>query len=119
MIGISPYSISTRAEKNYGHIEKEDLALVFAVKKFHHYLFGHRFTMMTGHKPLLGLFAVNKGIPDRSAARIARWALMLSGYDYNLVYRPGTLNGNADGNAEGEESYEVFSVHMMELANTL
>ena len=49
------------AERNYGHIEKEGLVLVFAVKKFHHYLYGHRFHMVTDHKPLLGLFGEDKG----------------------------------------------------------
>ena len=50
----------TASERNYGHIEKEGLALVFAVKKFHHYLFGHKFNIYTDHKPLLGLFGENK-----------------------------------------------------------
>ena len=85
------------AERNYGHIEKEGLALVFSVKKFHHYLYGHKFTMVTDHKPLLGLFAEDKGFPDRSDARILRWALLLSAYEYKLEFRPGKLHGNADG----------------------
>ena len=114
----------SKAERNYGHIEKEGLALVFAVKKFHHYLFGHRFTIFTDHKPLLGLFGETKGIPDRSAARIARWALMLSAYDYKLEYRQGILNGNADALSrlpleceDDEESQQVLGVHMMELCH--
>ena len=126
MIISSTYlrTILEEEERNYGHIEKEGLALVFAVKKFHHYLFGHKFTIYTDHKPLLGLFGENKAIPDRSAARIARWALMLSAYDYQLLYRQGVLNGNADALSrlplpvlEGDVSQHVYSVHMMELVN--
>ena len=45
--------------------------------------------MVTDHKPLLGLFSENSGLPDRSAARILCWALLLSEYDYTLEYRPG------------------------------
>jgi transposase InsO family protein len=86
----------TAAERNYAHIEKEGLALVFAVKKFHQYLCGIRFVLKTDHKPLLGLFAENKGLPTRAAARILRWALQLSAYNYVLEYRPGDHNANAD-----------------------
>ena len=124
-----PVSYASRslavAERNYGHIEKEGLALVFAVRKFHHFLFGHKFTMVTDHKPLLGLFGEHKPIPDRSAARIARWALLLSAYDYKLVYRQGVLNGNADALSrlplpllEGDISQQISSVHMMELVHS-
>ena len=123
-----PVSYASRSlsvsERNYGHIEKEGLALVFAVKKLHHYLYGYKFTMYTDHKPLLGLFGENRPIPDRSAARIARWALLLSGYDYKLHYRQGVLNGNADAlsrlplqSQDDEVSQEMISVHMMELVS--
>ena len=84
------------AERNYGHRERR-IGIGICGKKFHHYLYGHKFTMVTDHKPLLGLFAEDKGFPDRSAARILRWALLLSAYNYKLEYRPGESHCNADG----------------------
>ena len=44
------------AEKNYSQLEKEWLAFVFGVKRLHLYLLGHRFSLVTDHKPLLALF---------------------------------------------------------------
>ena len=52
--------------------------------------------MFTDHKPLLGLFLEVAGLPARSASRVLRWAVLLSGYDYELKYRPDLQNGNAD-----------------------
>ena len=43
------------AEHNYSQFEKEGLACVFGVKKFHDYVFGCHFKLVTDHKPLLGL----------------------------------------------------------------
>ena len=53
-IGFSSRTLSA-AEQKYSQIEKETLACVFGVKRFHSYLFGHRFTLITDHKPLLTL----------------------------------------------------------------
>nr|XP_047132680.1 uncharacterized protein K02A2.6-like [Hydra vulgaris] len=96
-----PVSFASRtlnmAERNYAQIEKEGLALVFAVKKFHQFLFGQKFTLYTDHKPLLGLFSESKELPTRAAARVLRWALLLSAYDYQLLYCPGEKNATADG----------------------
>ena len=44
------------AEKNYFQLDKEGLAVVFEVTKFHQYLFGRQFSIFTHQKPLLGLF---------------------------------------------------------------
>ena len=86
----------SNAERNYSQIEKEGLAVVYAVKHFHQYLFGQHFTILTDHKPLLGLLAEDKKIPQMAASRIERWALTLSCYNYSLHYRKGENNGNAD-----------------------
>ncbi|CAL9702513.1 unnamed protein product [Knipowitschia caucasica] len=85
------------AEKNYSQIEKEALSLVYGVKKFHQYLWGRKFNLITDHKPLLTLFGEHKGLPTMAAARIQRWAIILSAYDYHIIYRQSDEHGNADG----------------------
>ncbi|BHF66177.1 hypothetical protein SprV_0200919300 [Sparganum proliferum] len=86
----------TPPEKNYGQIEKEALALVFAVKKFHKLLYGRHFTLLTDHKPLLSIFGSKKGIPVYSASRLQRWATILLGYDFDIRYCRTTDFGQAD-----------------------
>ena len=66
------------AEKKYAQVEKEALALIFAVKKFHQYLYGRVFTLVTDHKPLLVILGPTKGIPSLGASRLQRWAVLLS-----------------------------------------
>ena len=85
------------AERNYSHLDKEALAIIFGIKKFHQYCYGHSFKIQSDHKPLMGILAENKQIPAITAARLQWWALILASYDYTLVYQPGKENGNADG----------------------
>ena len=83
-------------ERNYSQLDKEGLAVIFGVKKFHQYVYGQTFEISTDHKPLLGLFSEERAIPPMASSIIQRWALTLAAYDYRLVYKPGHLNGNAD-----------------------
>nr|CAD2198114.1 unnamed protein product [Meloidogyne enterolobii] len=84
------------AEKNYSQIEKEGLALVFAVQKFHKMLFGRKFILRTDHKPLLAIFGKNKGIKVFSASRLQRWALLLTNYDFKIEFVSTNQMGMAD-----------------------
>ena len=77
----------TASEKNYSQLEKEALSLVFGVRKFHQYLFGRHFTLITDHKPLTTILGPTRGVPPLIAARLQRWALFLTAYTYKIEYR--------------------------------
>ena len=64
-------------QQGYSQIQKEALAIVFALSKFHQFLYGRPFIRITDHKPLLALFRPTKTTPALAANRLAHWALML------------------------------------------
>lgn len=78
-------------EVNYSTIEKELLAIVWATKYFRPYLFGRKFIIETDHKPLTWLFSIKE--PN---SKLVRWRLKLSEFDYEIKYKKGVKNGNAD-----------------------
>ena len=86
----------TKAEQNYSQIEREALSLVYGVKKFHQFLFGYKFTLLTDHKPLLTILGPKSGIPEMAASRLQRWAIILSAYTYEIQYKATKEHGNAD-----------------------
>lgn len=87
----------TKAEQMYSQIEREALAIIFAVKKFRQYLLGREFILQTDHQPLLALFGSRKGVPVLTASRLQRWALCLMGYQYKIEYVPTKKFGKVDG----------------------
>ena len=87
----------TPTEQKYAQVEKEALALVFGVKRFHQYLYGRTFTLITNHKPLTTILGPHQAIPTLAAACLQRWAITLSAYNYVIQFRPTEEHANADG----------------------
>ena len=86
----------TAAEQNYCQLEKEALAIIYGLIKFHKYLFGRSFTIATDNKPISRILGPKKGIPSLAAQRLQRWSLILMSYNYQLCYRPSGQHHNCD-----------------------
>ena len=88
----------TKTEQGYAQIDKEALAIIWEVQKFHVYLFGQSFTLYTDHQPsFTSIFHPDKSIPVVTAARLQRYALFLVGYEYKIEYKNTKVHSNADG----------------------
>ena len=92
---IRPIAYASRTlqshEKNYGSTELEGLAVVWAVKHFRQYLYGHRCHVFTDHEALKAL--LNTPHPS---GRLARWGLVIQELDLTINYQPGRKNMKAD-----------------------
>ena len=78
-------------ETRYSTIERECLAIVWAVKKLSRYLLGSKFQLQCDHKCLSYLQTSNFANP-----RICRWALALQEFVFDISYIKGTENVVAD-----------------------
>ncbi|KAK7912634.1 hypothetical protein WMY93_012845 [Mugilogobius chulae] len=76
----------TQTERGYAQIEKEFLAMVFSVEKFHQYTYGRKVTVQSDHKPLETI--VRKPLLS-APKRLQRMMLRIQKYDLNVVYVPG------------------------------
>ena len=74
----------TKTEQGWAQIDKEALAIIWGVRKFHVYFFGRSFILYTAHQPLTSIFYPQKSIPVVMAARLQRYALFPVGYDYKI-----------------------------------
>jgi hypothetical protein len=80
-----------QAELKYATVEKELLAIVWACKHFRPYLLGRKFMIITDHKGLTWIFKIKD-----TSSRLMRWKLLLEEYEYEVQYRAGERNCNAD-----------------------
>lgn len=85
-----------KSERNYSQLDKEALSIIFGVRRFHQYLYGRKFLLETDHRPLVHLLGPKSEIPTLAAARLQRWAILLSAYQYDIVHRSTDKHANAD-----------------------
>lgn len=111
IISFASKSLSD-VEKRYAQTEKEALALVWVVERFHFYLFGREFELITDHKPLETIF----GTKSKPCARIERWVLRLQSYKFNVVYKSGKTNiadplSRLIMETTGQTTFDEYSEH--------
>ncbi len=82
----------SQAESKLGPTDGELLAIVYAVEKFHSYLAGTPFVIITDHSALVHLNEAKNKNP-----KLARWAMKLATYNFTLKHRAGRVHNNADG----------------------
>lgn len=87
VISYASRSLSN-TERKYSQPEKEALALVWSVERFHFYVFGREFELVTDYKSLEAIFSPK----SKPCARIERWVLRLQSYKYKAIFKPVKTN---------------------------
>ena len=92
---VRPIAYASRSlqkhEWNYGITELEGLGVVWAVKHFRPYLYGHKCTVYTDHQALKSLLKT-----PQPSGKLARWGMALQVLDLTIVHCSGKRNANAD-----------------------
>ena len=80
-----------KGERHLATVEKECLAIVFAVQKLSPYIWGRHFVLCTDHSPLQWLKTMKT-----HNSKLMRWAMMLQDFDFEVKVVKGTMNCVAD-----------------------
>src|SRR5436305_3951054 len=81
----------TKAEQKYSITELECYAIVWGIEKFHHYLYGRKFKVVTDHQTLIWLMKNENSLKGRRA----RWVLKMKPYDFEITYKESRKHKNA------------------------
>ena len=83
----------TEAQKGYVAIEIESLMVVWAMEKFHHFLYGNHFILEMDQKPLEAILSksLNQATPQLQQILIRTFP-----YHFTVCYIPGPTNQLAD-----------------------
>ncbi|KAK5907134.1 hypothetical protein CesoFtcFv8_005014 [Champsocephalus esox] len=81
--------LNTR-EQGYATVEKEGLAIKWALECLRYYLLGRHFTLVTDHAPLIWM--ANK---KDTNAKVGRWFVSLQEFNFSIIHRAGAKHGNA------------------------
>ena len=84
----------TETERRYAQIEKEALAITWALEHWAEFLIGMRFKVETDHKPLIPLFSTK--LIDELPVRIQCFRMRLMRFDFPITHVLGKLLYTAD-----------------------
>ena len=85
-IAYASRTLVNKHEKRYGQIDKEALAIMFGLKRFHLCLYRRHFTILTDHKPLKRIFGPKTAYPSLAAMRLQRWAIIFAAFNYCIKF---------------------------------
>ena len=86
----------SQSEIGYSQTMKEALAIIWAVKRLHKYVYGTMFDIVTDHKALKFIFSPTRITNSNSLSMLSRWAISLSIYNYNIIFKKGSEIPTAD-----------------------
>jgi len=101
----------TATQQRYSQLDREALAIVFAVNKLRKFLWGRTFTLVTDNQPIKHIFAPDKSIPIVSSMRLQHWAAILSDFRYRIEHRKANFLSVADALSR----LPLPNVHMLEI----
>lgn len=99
----------TPAERNYSQLDRQTLAIVFAVNHFFMYVFARKFKLVTDNQPLTRIFHQNNKLPVMTSARLLHYASFLSGFDYEVEHKKGSENVNVDCLSRAPKNQQYYS----------
>jgi RNase H-like domain found in reverse transcriptase/Reverse transcriptase (RNA-dependent DNA polymerase)/Integrase zinc binding domain/Integrase core domain len=105
----------TETERRYPQVQRESLAIVWAVEHFHYYLLGAHFTIKTDADGVRFIFDRDNQKPKRFLRRSEGWAMRLNTFNYDIVFVKG-IDNIADPSSRlfqsGEKAIEFGSGEM-------
>ena len=84
-------SATSKDEEIWDPRELEALAVIWACKELRPYLIGKPFTLITDHANLKWIMHAKN-----TKGKLARWAIKLSEYDFDIIHKPGRAMTNVD-----------------------
>ena len=82
-----------KSEMNYDTTHLEALAVIWALRKFRHYLHGRKFKIITDHNALVWILNSDK---STTSTKFIKWRMYLQEFDYEVIHRKGRVHSSVD-----------------------
>jgi hypothetical protein len=83
--------VLSKSERSYSVTKREQLAVVYGLKQFRHFLLTKHFILRVDHAALTSLLKTPQPV-----GQSARWLDLIAEYDFEIRHRAGDLHKNAD-----------------------